>query len=270
MTSKAKQHFLSRYGPWAVVTGASSGIGRATAVRLAELGVHVVAVGRREPALRELADELFSRFGTQTLPVVSDLASPAGLDDIAAATQDIDVGLLVAAAGFGTSGEFVDADADIELEMLAVNCAAVMLQCRHFGLRFAARGRGGMVLMGSLVGFQGVPHSAHYAATKAYVQTLAEGLHEELAPSGVDVLASAPGPVRSGFEARAGMRMRAALDPDDVARGTLAALGRRTTVVPGALSKLVSWSLTPLSRPLRTRIMGRVMADMTTTASPTR
>jgi short-subunit dehydrogenase len=95
------------------------------------------------------------------------------------------------------------------------------------------------------------------------VQTLAEGLHLELASLGVDVVASAPGPVRSGFEARANMRMTAAVEPDEVARGTLDALGCRTTAVPGLLSKVLSYSLAPLPRPMRSRIMRRVMGDMT-------
>ena len=114
--------------------------------------------------------------------------------------------------------------------------------------------------MGSLVGFQGTPNAAHYAATKAYVQTLAEALHVEQAPVGVDVLSSAPGPTDSGFASRAGMRMGAALTPADVAGATLEALGRRSTVLPGALSKLLTYSLVPLPRWARVRVMGRVMA----------
>ena len=108
--------------------------------------------------------------------------------------RDLDVGLLVAAAGFGTSGPFLDSDLTQELEMLDVNCRALLSQSLHFGRRFAERGRGGLILLASLVGFQGAPFSANYAATKAYVQSLAEALHVELALRGVDVLASAPGP----------------------------------------------------------------------------
>jgi short-subunit dehydrogenase len=117
--------------------------------------------------------------------------------------------------------------------------------------------------MSSIVGFQGTPNAAHYAATKAYVQTLAEALHVELAPLGVDVLASAPGPTASGFAARARMQMRVALEPEDVARSTLEALGRTSTVLPGALSKLLAYSLVQLPQWARVRIMGRVMDGMT-------
>lgn len=125
------------------------------------------------------------------------------------------------------------------------------------------------MLFGSIVGFQGTPFAAHYAATKAYVQALAEGLAVELAPRGVDVVASAPGPTHTGFAARAGMRMGKALTPA-VAGPTLAALGRRTTVLPGRLTKLLTYSLAPLPRRARVAIMGRVMRGMTTAPGPTR
>jgi len=263
MSKRDLLRFRNRYGPWAVVTGASSGIGRAIAVLAGERGLNVVAVARGGDALENLGAELQRRFRVRTIAVPVDLARDDGFAVLTAATDNLDVGLLVAAAGFGTSGPFLRADGAVECEMLALNCAAVLRQSLHFGRRFADRGRGGMVLMGSLVGFQGVPGSANYAATKAYVQTLAEGLHVEFAPRGVDVLASAPGPVRSGFAARAEMRMKAALDPYVVARETLDALGRRTTVAPGLLTKILTYSLAPLTRPLRSRIMGHVMGKMT-------
>ena len=147
--------------------------------------------------------------------------------------------------------------------MLHVNCRAVLELSLHFGRRLASRGRGGMILMSSVVGFQGMPYAAHYAATKAYVQSLAEALHVELAPLGVDVLACAPAPTRSGFAARAGMRMESSLDPAAVAQPTLDALGRRSTVLPGLLSKLLTASLVPLPQGVRVRVMGRVMHGMT-------
>jgi short-subunit dehydrogenase len=124
----------------------------------------------------------------------------------------LDIGLLVAAAGFGTSGLFLNSLLEQEMAMLNVNCRSLLGLIWHFGQRFAMRGRGGMVLMSSIVGFQGMPFAAHYAATKAYVQALAEALYVELAPMGIDVLAAAPGPTHSGFATRAGMQMGMALD----------------------------------------------------------
>jgi short-subunit dehydrogenase len=252
-----------RYGPWAVVTGASSGIGRATAARLAASGLNLVLAARSGAILDRFAALLAAEHGVEVRTVAVDLASETGAIELERATRELDVGLLVAAAGFGTSGSFLDGSLAAELDMLGVNCRAVVTLCWHFGRRFAARGRGGLVLMSSIVGFQGMPYAAHYAATKAYVQALGEALAVELRPAGVDVVASAPGPTASGFAERAGMRMGQALTPAAVAEGTLAALGRRTTVLPGFLSKLLVYALVPLPRWARVRVMGRVMAGMT-------
>jgi uncharacterized protein len=260
MDSKA---FRSKYGPWALVTGASSGIGQALATRLAELGLSVVLVARREATLQQHAQDLIGRFGVQCRVVATDLSSDASADEIASATRDLDVGLLVAAAGFGTSGQFVDNDIAEELAMIRVNCAAVAELTHAFARRFVSRGRGGIVLLSSIAAFQGVPRAANYAATKAYVQSLAEGLHDELEPLGVDVLACAPGPVSTGFGDRAGMAMSVAQEPEEIARKTLGALGRRVTVRPGFLSKALEGGLALMPRRWRVNIVGLIMAEMT-------
>jgi short-subunit dehydrogenase len=252
-----------RYGPWALVTGASDGIGRAMALEAAARGLHLVLVARRVRLLDDLAVEVSQRHRVQARVVAADLGSQEGLAAVLDATASIDVGLMAACAGLGTSGWFTDSDRGRELHMLDVNCRAVLLLTHHFAGRLATRGHGGLVLMSSLVAFQGVPRAAHYAATKAYVQTLAEGLHQELAPQGVDVLASAPGPVASGFASVARMTMGPTVSAGTVARQTLNALGRRTTVRPGALSRLLEGSLATLPRALRVRVMARVMAGMT-------
>ncbi len=254
--------FAERYGPWAVVTGASAGIGKACALELARRGLSLVLVARREPELRALADALRNE-GADARVVATDLATAEGVAQVERATADLDVGLLVAAAGFGTSGAFLDGDPDEELGMLDLNCRAVLRQSRHFGERFVKRGRGGMILFGSIVGFQGVSWTAHYAATKAYVQSLGEALHLELAPRGVDILVAAPGPVRSEFAGRARMTMAMADRPEGVARAVIAALGRGMTVTPGMIGKLLTWSLMTAPRAWRTRIMSKIMAGMT-------
>jgi short-subunit dehydrogenase len=252
---------LARYGPWAVVTGATSGIGHAIAVELARAGLGLVLAARDASALAAVRNELGGM--VQVHSVAADLSTTDGVKTLTRATAGLDVGLLVSAAGSGTSGRFLDGDPATELAMLDVNCRTTYRLCREFGARFARRGRGGVVLFGSIVGYQGAPRAAHYAATKAYVQTLGEGLHLELGSSGVDVLVSSPGPVHTGFAATAGMTMARAMRPEDVAVATLTALGRRTTVTPGGLSKLLRWSLATLPRNARTRVMGQVMAAMT-------
>ena len=263
-----RHRLLERYGPWAVVTGASDGIGRAFAEQLAAAGLSVVLVARRTRELDALSAELAERHGVETRAVATDLSDAAGRRTVADATRGLDVGLFVAAAGFGSSGPFLTGDVDDELAMLGLNCAAVYEQSHQFARRFSQRGRGGIVLLSSIVAYQGVPRAAHYAATKAYIQSLSEALHLELKPHGIDVLACAPGPVDSGFASRADMDMSRTVAPAAVARGALAALGRRSTVAPGGLSKLLTTGLRTLPRAGRVRAMQQVMASMTRDAHP--
>ena len=258
-----RQPFVQKYGPWAVVTGASDGIGQAFAEELAALEMNVALVARRGDRLQKLAGEIKERHRVETRVIAADLGAAEGRAAVEQGTSDLDIGLLVAAAGFGTSGPLLSANLDVERNMLNVNCFAVLEQSLAFGQRFAKRGHGGIILMASLLGWQGVPGAAHYAATKAYVQSLAEGLHRELASKNVDVLASAPGPVNSGFAGRADMRMGNADTPATVAKASLQALGRKTTVIPGALGKFLSYSLLWLPRLQRVHILTAVMGSMT-------
>ncbi len=260
----------SGYGPWALVTGASDGIGRALAFHIAAAGINVVLAARREGALQALAAELVAAHGIETIVAPVDLTEPGAADTIEDLTSRLDVGLVVLAAGFGTTGTVLETPLAAELDLLAVNVTAVMHLSHTFARRLVDRGRGGIVLFGSIVGWQGVPGQANYAASKAYVQALAEGLHDELGPQGVDVIAVAPGPVDSGFGQRAGLTMTSTTTPDIVAEAALTALGRRRTVVPGVRGKVLTSSLAPLSRRMRSRILGRVIHGMRTPVTAAR
>lgn len=256
------EHLRQRYGPWAVVTGGSDGIGLALAQQLAAAGLNLVLVARGSSRLERVAQQLGDTHRVSCVALALDLSDADGCAQLLAQTSQMDVGLLIAAAGFGSSGPLLDGDPAREANMVDLNCRAVLQQAMLFGRRLSARGRGGMILMSSLLAFQGVPRSANYAATKAYVQSLAEALHHELAPLGVDVLAAAPGPVHSGFAARASMTMGLALQPEPVARAMLRSLGRRAVVRPGWLSWALEASLAPLPRLWRVKILARVMAGM--------
>lgn len=253
---------LDRYGPWALITGASDGIGQAIARRAAADGFSVILAARSEAKLRTLAADLDQAHGVETLVVPVDLSQPTGAATLLDAIGTLDVGLAVLAAGFGTNGPLADSPIADEVEMIGVNVTAVAQLAHAFAHRMGEQKRGGIVLFGSILGWQGVPGQANYSATKAYVQSLAEGLHGELKPKGVDVLSVAPGPVHTGFAARAGMTMKSAATPDEVADAAWSALGRRVTVVPGFQAKFMTASLKSLPRYARSLILSRVMASM--------
>ncbi|MGV3597796.1 MAG: SDR family NAD(P)-dependent oxidoreductase [Bacteroidota bacterium] len=263
LTNTDKKRLFNSYGEWALVTGATSGIGRQIAILLASAGFNIVINARNENALLSLSKELEKSYQVKVKIACFDLATEDGVKKLIATCNEVNIGLLVASAGFGTSGTFITSSVQNEQNMLRVNCEAVLLLTHHFGKVFTSQQRGGIILLSSIVGFQGVPYAAHYAATKAYIQALAEGIYHELKPFGVDVLAAAPGPVKSGFGERADMNMKVALTTQQVAVPILKALGKRATVFPGALTKLLVYSLRTVPRSIKVLIMKQVMKGMT-------
>ena len=177
--------FAARFGPWAVVTGASSGIGEAFARQLAAKGIHLVLVARREDRLKKLADDLQDRHSVNTRIVPVDLAADDFLPVIAEATHDLDVGLLVNNAGVLRAGRFLDHDLQDELNQLNLNTRAVLVLAHHFGRWLRERRGGGVVFLASTLAFAGVPGMSSYAASKAHALTFAEGFAREVAGDGI-------------------------------------------------------------------------------------
>lgn len=263
LKSSDKQKLFEKYGQWAVVTGSSSGIGKAFAEQLAEAGFNIVLSARRLNLLQDIASELQSRYGIETKIVEGDLTDAQTVENLLRETKNLNVGLAVMNAGFGTSGDFLQSNLDKELEMLDLNCKTLFILTHHFSKRFTAQKRGGIILLSSIVAFQGVPFAAHYAATKAYVQTLGEAISIEVKPFGVDILVAAPGPVKSGFGERADMDLGNAIDPTTIIPEILRALGKKSIVFPGMWTKFLTWSLRTVPRWGKIRIMKQVMGGMT-------
>lgn len=263
LSSKEKTRLKNRYGEWAIVTGASSGIGLELATQLASAGFNLVINSRHLEKLQALEKHLKINSNITIKIVASDVSETEGIDKIIATAKGLNVGLLIASAGYGTSGNFINSSLHSEINMLRVNCEALLALTHYYSQQFVQQKRGGIILMSSMVAFQGTPYSANYAATKAYVQTLAEGIAVELKPHGVDVLAAAPGPVESGFSQRANIKMSMSLKPAQVGVPILKALGQKTTVLPGALTKLLVYSLRTVPRWAKVKIMEKVMGGMT-------
>jgi short-subunit dehydrogenase len=252
------KHFVERFGPWAVVTGASSGIGEVFARRLAETGLNLVLVARREDRLRKLADELQGRHSISVRVVAADLSRADFLPLIERATADVQVGLLVNNAGIAMTGRFLDNDLASELATLHVNNCAPLALAHHFGRAMRARGRGGMIFVASTVAFAGVPLWSNYAASKAHDLVFAEGLAREVRGDGISVLALCPGLTRTEL-LPPGARPLFPMRPEAVVDVALKKLGTRTTVVAGWLNRIVVFSTRLLPRSWSAGIFGRVI-----------
>ncbi|MEP7123694.1 MAG: SDR family oxidoreductase [Byssovorax sp.] len=237
-----KDVFGRKYGPWALVTGASSGIGEEFARQLAARGLSLVLAARRKERLDTLGQSLARAHGVEVRVVAVDLARRDFLPAIEEATRDVEVGLLVNNAGFGAKGRFLDSDIHQQLEMLDVNCRASLILAHAYGRAMAARHRGGIIFTSSTAAFQGTPFTSHYAATKGWGLQLAEGLACELRGDGIDVLALCPGPTDTEGPRRTGVdptkvpvKMMAT---QPVVAAALKGLGSKAIVIPGVVNQL--------------------------------
>jgi uncharacterized protein len=176
-----------RFGPWAVVTGASSGIGREFARQLAAAGINVVLVSRRGPVLEQVGATLQRQFGVSYRVIEADLSLEQGTRAVAEGTSDLDVGLLVSNAGAGQPGNFLSfEEADLR-SVSQLNAISYMVLTHHFGRRLASRGKGGVLLISALGGDSGVPYNASSAATKGMVNALGRSLHYEFEALGLNL-----------------------------------------------------------------------------------
>jgi short-subunit dehydrogenase len=228
--------FRDRYGPVALVTGASSGIGEQFARQLARRGFDLLLVARRADRLADLARELTRRNGPTVKPIVADLGEPGGVDQVLAALGNCDLGLVVSNAGFGLKGPFLSAGRGELDAMLNVNARTPLMLLHALWPGLLARAHAGVILTGSQEGEAPFPWSAAYGATKAFVHSLGLALYGELAGTGVDLLVLAPGatdteaPIKQGFAREA---LPPLMPPADVARQALQQLGRTPFFVPG-------------------------------------
>ena len=238
-------NFKEKYGPWAVVAGASEGLGAAFATAIAQRGFNLVLIARRADVLSSLAAELTKAYGVEVSCHTLDLADTAKTQ-AELATIQYEIGLLVYNAAYAPINYFEDLSEQQLLNIADVNVRAPLLLTKHFSKNMLSRGKGGIVLMSSLSGAQGSPKIATYAATKSFNTVLAQGLWSEMRNQGVDVIASCAGAIRTpGYIKSEGEKEApGTLDASEVANETLDALGKGPTVVPGKTNKLAHFFMT--------------------------
>ncbi len=237
-------NFSDKYGPWGLVAGASVGLGAAFAEELAKRKLNLVLIARRSEPLKELEKELKSRYGVDIRKVQLDLASPNLIEELSPHTDDIEIGLMIYDTAFHTIGAFFNQSLENHLRHIDVNCRGPLMLTYHYGSKMIKRGRGGIILMSSLSGFQGSPLLTSYGGTKAYNIVLGEGLWYELKKQGVDVMASVAGAIETPNYIQTKPNKLSfgpgPMKPADVARETIAAMGKTHIFVPGRIYRLSS------------------------------
>src|SRR5438552_7305921 len=263
----------TQFGPWALITGASSGIGREFARQIAASGINVVLVARREALLEELGRALANEFGVKSRTVVADLSQVDFLDHLAQLTDDLDIGLVVSNAGTANPGEFLKLDQQLLQATLRLNTMAHLDISHHFGAKLAKRRRGGLILVGAMGAENGIPRIAHDGAAKAYVHSLGEALHYEFKPLGVYVTVLAAGftntPVleKFGFDPKT-MPMKPLSVEQCVSEGLSGLLKNRSRIVPGRLNRILN-ALVPafLARKMEADLLGKGLAHKSAPAN---
>ncbi len=235
---RERPRLRERYGEWALVTGASAGIGAEFARAFAREGLSVALVARRAERLEELAGELAKEHSVATRVLAADLSDPAECERVAEAVADLELGVLVNNAGAGYAGRFERQDGERLRRMVQLNCVAPVLLTSRLLPRMREQGRGAVIITGSVAGNQPIPMHGVYSATKAFDQLFGESLWGELHDSGVDVLVLQPGPTRTEFQDVAGEIPHDGEPPEKVVEVALEALGRQPSVISGWLNYL--------------------------------
>jgi short-subunit dehydrogenase len=234
-----------RFGPWAVVTGASSGIGKAFARQLAANGLNLVLVARRLPLLEALGSQLAEAYGIHYRAVGLDLTRDDVMTPLEEATEDLDIGLVISNAGAGGPEDFLVTEHQELRQDVQLNAIVHLDLTHHYGRRLAQRGRGGILLVSTMGARQAVPYAANLAAAKAYVLSLGEALHVEFQKVGVHVTVLLPGPTDTpviadfGFD-QANLPMML-MSPEQCAAEGLAALNaNRATHIAGRMNRIMA------------------------------
>ena len=241
MANLVKKH---RFGPWAVVTGASSGIGKEFARQIAASSINVVLVARREALLEEVGRGLANDYRIEYRAVMMDLSQDGFLEKLAAATDDLDIGLVVSNAGNGSPGKFLGRQLEERITDLRVNTLAHLQIAYHYLPKLASRGRGGLLFVGAMGAEMGIPYMANDAGAKAYVQSFAQALHVEFKRAGVHVTALTPGPTETPVLAKFGlvlenMPIKPMKVEQCVSEGLEALNANLPLIIPGRINRIM-------------------------------
>jgi uncharacterized protein len=256
--------FAQKYGPWAVIAGASEGIGASLADQLASRGLNLVLIARNAPLLDEVATRVREEHGVQTRAVVQDLTDPDVTPRVAEATEGLDVGLVIYNAGASDrTTEFLDNEFEYSLKQIKLDCIGPIALAHHFGTAMRERGRGGIVLVASLACLAGSATLAMYSAVKAFQHNFAEGLWAELRPHGVDVCCTPLGMTYTPAFQRMGIEYDPAAHmlSEDVAREIIENIGNGPVHVVGENNRAAASAIWTIDRRSLVEMMSAASMD---------
>ena len=253
------------YGEWALITGASSGVGREMAREIASKGINVVVVARRKELLEELASDIEEKCKVETKVIIADFAIDGATDKVINECKNLEIGLLINNVGYALTGEFSKNKIEDEIALLNVNVKTPMVLAHHFSNKMKEKKKGGIIFVSSIMAFGGAATWASYNATKAHNLLLAEGLGEELKIYGIKVIALTPGSIKSEFGERSNTKaMLGALSPKRVAKCGLWMMGCKRTHTAGLLNKIIAFSTRITPRFINTKIFSFVVKKILT------
>ena len=258
-------NWQERYGEWALVTGASSGLGADFVRQLAEKRMNIILTARRIDMMDALAREVEDAYGVKTQVIGQDLIEPDAVEIIKNSVKEKEVGILVNNAGYGALGRFHENDMDYQVNMVRLNCIAPVSLTGAFIDDMVEGGKGAVIFLASTAAYQGVPYFSVYSATKAFNLLIAEGLWGEYKKLGVDVMALSPGYTSTEFQSHANVEQRRGPKPaksPDVVKLALNKLNKRASVIHGTINYMGAFIGRLLPRKAAVTIGGAIMKMM--------
>lgn len=242
------KNMKERYGNWALVTGGTAGIGAALVDQLAADGLNIVLAARTQTKLDEQAAKIRSNFNVEVRTVAVDLTIPEDTQKLIDSVKDLEIGVLIPNAAVENTGYFVETSIERQQALVQLDVTSPMTLTHYFGAKMAGRRRGAILLVSSISGWMAQPYMAGYGAAKSYILALGAALYQEMKDKGVDVSVLSPGPTKTAMLESAGLEVESmgmkVMDPSDVARAGLQALGSRPDAIPGARNRMMVHMMT--------------------------
>lgn len=237
--------FNEKYGKYALVTGASSGIGKALAIEVAKKGLNVVLVARGIAELEATKKEITAKYKVDVQTVSADLGNPESIEALIAATNQFEIGLFIPTAGMETNGLFTKISLERELAVIQINVVSTLQLTHHFTKKMIERKRGGVLLVSSLSGHMPNPYFANYAGAKAYILNFGLSLYAELRGKNIDVSILSPGLTNTPMAKNTGMQWDKTpmkpMEASEVAAIAISKLGKVVSIVPGGRNKMMAF-----------------------------